>query len=55
MKTSAFLINTSRGPVINFEDLSKKLNEITIGGVALDVFPNEPKKIRHKSRYYTKP
>lgn len=42
MKKSAYLINTSRGGVINEEDLAKALNEGIIAGAALDVLTNEP-------------
>lgn len=43
MKSSAFLINTSRGPVVNEEALAFALDNKTIAGAALDVFENEPK------------
>lgn len=42
MKPSAYLVNTSRGPVIDEEALVKALKERTIRGAALDVFENEP-------------
>lgn len=42
MKPSAIVINTSRGPVINENDLVRALQERLIGGAALDVFENEP-------------
>ncbi len=44
MKRSAFLINTSRGPVINEADLDKALNEGIIAGAGLDVLSTEPPK-----------
>lgn len=44
MKQNACLINTSRGQVVNLEDLSKVLSENHLGGVSLDVYPEEPKK-----------
>lgn len=42
MKSSAFVINTSRGGIINQEDLKFSLKNKTIGGAALDVFESEP-------------
>lgn len=43
MKPEAFLINTSRGPVVDEKALVKALKEKTIAGAALDVFEFEPK------------
>ncbi|MHB8568286.1 MAG: hydroxyacid dehydrogenase, partial [Nitrososphaerales archaeon] len=42
MKRTAFLINTSRGKVVDENALLKALNESTIAGAALDVFEIEP-------------
>ncbi len=42
MKSSAYLINTSRGPVIDEKALVEALEEKKIAGAALDVFENEP-------------
>jgi D-3-phosphoglycerate dehydrogenase len=42
MKTNAFLINTSRGQVVNEEDLIKALKQGVIKGAALDVYNSEP-------------
>jgi D-3-phosphoglycerate dehydrogenase / 2-oxoglutarate reductase len=42
MKRTAFLINTSRGKVINETDLLRALRENLIAGAALDVFEKEP-------------
>src|SRR5499425_3315108 len=42
MKPTAFLINTSRGPVIEEAALVAALENSKIAGAALDVFENEP-------------
>ena len=42
MKPSAFLLNNSRGQVVNQQDLKKALQKQTISGAALDVFESEP-------------
>lgn len=42
MKPNAFLINTSRGEIIDEESLFSALNEKRIAGAALDVFEVEP-------------
>jgi glyoxylate reductase len=42
MKPTAFLINTSRGPVIEEAALAKALKENWIAGAALDVYEKEP-------------
>jgi len=42
MKPSAFLINTSRGPLVVDHDLAEALNEGTIAGAGLDVLSVEP-------------
>lgn len=42
MKAGAFLINASRGQLINEADLVKALNEGIIAGAALDVLSTEP-------------
>lgn len=42
MKKSAFLINTSRGPLVVEEDLAFALNNDLISGAGLDVLSTEP-------------
>lgn len=43
MKPSAYIVNTSRGPVIDEVALVEALRNNVIKGAALDVFENEPK------------
>jgi glyoxylate reductase len=43
MKNTAFLVNTSRGAVINEEDLVEALQKGLIAGAGLDVYENEPR------------
>jgi len=42
MKPTAYLINSSRGPVVGEKALAKALKENVIAGAALDVFEKEP-------------
>lgn len=42
MKPSAFLVNTSRGPVVDEKALARALKENWIAGAALDVYEKEP-------------
>ena len=42
MKRTAYLVNTSRGPVVDEEALAEALENKTIAGAALDVYEREP-------------
>ena len=50
MKHTAYLVNTSRGPIIDEEALVKALTERTIAGAGLDVFDVEPLPADHPLR-----
>ena len=52
MKKTSFLINTSRGPMINEDDLVQALKDETIAGVGLDVYNTEPLPQDHKLRFF---
>ena len=51
MKKTAFIINTSRGPIINENDLVDALKDEKIAGAGLDVFEKEPLPQDHKLRF----
>ena len=51
MKTTAYLINTSRGEIIHEEDLAKALEENKIAGAGIDVYSTEPLPANHKLRF----
>ena len=53
MKKTCFLINTSRGPIINEEDLVNALESDNIAGVGLDVYDMEPLPQDHKLRFFS--
>ena len=51
MKKTSFLINTSRGSIINEDDLIIALSTNEIAGVGLDVYDKEPLPENHKLRF----
>ena len=51
LEWSSFLINTSRGPIINENDLVEALKDEKIAGVGLDVYNKEPLPQDHKLRF----
>ena len=50
MKPTAFLINTSRGPLIDESALVEALKNKKIAGAGLDVFDQEPLPLDHPLR-----
>ena len=51
MKKTAFLINTSRGPIVNEDDLIIALSTNVIAGAGIDVYDKEPLPAGHKLRF----
>ena len=51
MKKSAFLINTSRGTIVNEDDLIIALSTNVIAGAGIDVYEKEPLSSTHKLRF----
>ena len=51
MKSTAYLVNTSRGEIIHEEDLAKALEENKIAGAGIDVYSTEPLPADHKLRF----
>lgn len=50
MKRSAYLINTSRGPIVDEEALIEALQSDIIAGAAIDVYDIEPLPVHHPLR-----
>ncbi len=50
MKPTAYVINTSRGPIIDEQALVEALQNKTIAGAGLDVFDDEPLTLDHALR-----
>jgi len=51
MKKTAFMINTSRGPIVNEDDLIIALSTNIIAGAGIDVYDKEPLPSDHKLRF----
>ncbi len=51
MKSSAYLINTSRGPIVDEEALAEALQNKKIAGAGIDVFGDEPLPLDHPLRH----
>ena len=51
MKKTSFIINTSRGPIINEDDLIIALSTNVIAGAGLDVYEKEPLPENNKLRF----
>ena len=51
MKKTSFIINTSRGPIINEDDLIIALSTNVIAGAGLDVYEKEPLSENNKLRF----
>ena len=54
MKKTAIIINTSRGPIINENDLINSIKDYSISGVGLDVYDIEPLPEKHEFRELSK-
>ena len=50
MKRTAYLVNTSRGPIVDEAALVRALREGTIAGAGLDVYDEEPLPLDHPLR-----
>ncbi len=52
MKPTAYLVNTSRGPIVDEAALIQALERKTIAGAGLDVFDEEPLPVDHPLRRF---
>lgn len=50
MKSTAYLVNTSRAPIVDMDTLGKVLTDGRIGGAAIDVYDEEPVPADHPVR-----
>lgn len=50
MKKGSYFINTARGPLVNYDDLLKYLQNNHLGGAALDTYDVEPLPEKHPLR-----
>tara|TARA_Y100000994_G_C15310813_1_gene283751 strand:- start:184 stop:471 length:288 start_codon:yes stop_codon:yes gene_type:complete len=50
MKSTSYIINTARGPIIDEDDLINALKNKTIAGAGIDVFNVEPLPVDHPFR-----
>jgi len=50
MKRTSWLINTSRGPIVDEVSLVQALTSRSVAGAALDVFNTEPLPVNHPFR-----
>lgn len=50
MKPTSFLINTSRGPIVQEQALINALHNKSIAGAAIDVYDTEPLELNHPFR-----
>tara|TARA_B100001996_G_C18621757_1_gene578016 strand:+ start:94 stop:1047 length:954 start_codon:yes stop_codon:yes gene_type:complete len=51
MKKTSYLVNTSRGPIVNEDDLIIALSTNVIAGAGIDVYEKEPLPSDHKLRF----